>query len=106
MKKAGELHSLETQDGPWQEISINIIEPLPKSKNKDAIVVIVDQFSKIIRLKATTIVVSLEKIAKIYQDEIWKLYGIPRRILSDKRPQFVSKFMKDLTKVLGIKKHY
>jgi len=34
------------------------------------IVVIVDQFSKIIRLKAIDITVSLEEIARIYQDKI------------------------------------
>jgi len=42
MKKAGELHLLEILEGSWQEISINIIGSLPKSKDKDAIIVIVD----------------------------------------------------------------
>jgi len=70
MKKAGELHPLEISKGPWQEISINIIGPLPKSNEKDTIVVIVDQFTKIIQLKVTTITVSSEEIAKIYWDEI------------------------------------
>ena len=41
-KKAGELHSLDISQGPWQEISIDIIGPLPKSNGMDAIVVIVD----------------------------------------------------------------
>ena len=36
----------------------------------DAIVVIVDQFMKIIQLKATTMNISLEEIAKIYRDNI------------------------------------
>jgi len=36
-----------------------------------------------IRLKATMTNISLEEIAKIYRDEIWKLYGVPRTILSD-----------------------
>jgi len=68
--KAGELHPLEILEGPWQEISIDIIGPLPKSNGIDAIVVIVDQFIKIIRLKATTINISSEGIAKIYRDKI------------------------------------
>ncbi len=42
MKKAGELHSLNILEEPWQKISINIIGPLPKSNKKDAIVVIVN----------------------------------------------------------------
>ena len=70
MKKAGELYSLETPEGLWQEISINIIGLLPKSNDKDVIVVIVDQFTKIIRPKATTIVVLSKDIAKIYRNEI------------------------------------
>jgi len=56
-----------------------------------------------IRLKATTTNVSWEEIAKIYHDEIWKLHGIPRTILSNRGPQFASRFMKDLTKALRTK---
>jgi len=95
---------LEILEGPWQEISIDIIGPLPKSNGMDAIVVIVDRFTKMIRLKATTMNVSSEGIAKIYRDEIWKLHGIPRKILSNRGPQFASKFMEELTKVLGTKR--
>ena len=57
-----------------------------------------------IRLKATTMNISAEGIAKIYRDKIWKLYGIPRKILSDRGLQFASKFMEELTKALGTKR--
>ena len=66
IKKAGELHPLKTPEGPWKEISIDIIGPLLKSNEKDIIVVIVDRFTKMIQLKATMISVSSEEIAKIY----------------------------------------
>jgi len=46
----------------------------------------------------------LEGIAKIYRDEIWKLYRVPRKILSDREPQFASKFIKELTKALRTKR--
>ena len=65
-RKHGELHPLEISQGPWQEISIDVIGPLPKSNRKDAIVVIVDRFTKMIRLKATTTNISLKRTAKIY----------------------------------------
>ena len=42
MKKVGELYPLNTPKGPWQEININIIGPLPKSNRKNTTVVIVD----------------------------------------------------------------
>ena len=70
IKKTGELYLLETLQELWQEISIDIIGLLSKSNDKNAIVVIVDQFTKMIRLKATMIAVSLEEIAKIYKDNI------------------------------------
>ena len=48
MKKVGELHPLKIPEGLWKEISINVIGPLLKLNGKDVIVVIVDQFTKII----------------------------------------------------------
>ena len=101
-KKAGELYPLEIPQEHQQEISIDIIGPLPKSNRKDAIVVIIDRFTKIIRLKATITNVSSEEIAKIYWDEIWKIYGVLRKILSDRGPQFTSRFIEEFTKALGI----
>ena len=95
---------MEIPQGPWQEISIDIIGPLPKSDGMDAIVVIVDRFTKMIRLKATMMNILSEGIAKIYRDDIWKLHGIPRKILSDRGPQFASKFMEEFTKALGTKR--
>jgi len=95
---------LEIPQELWQEVSIDIIGPLPKSNRIDTIVVIADRFTKMIRLKATTMNISLEGIAKIYQDDIWKLHGIPRKILSNKGLQFSSKFMEEFTKALGTKK--
>ena len=95
---------MEIPQGLWQEISINIIGPLPKSNGMDAILVIVDRFMKMIHLKATMTNISLEGIVKIYRDNIWKLHGVLRKILSDRGPQFISKFMEEFTKALGTKR--
>jgi len=59
---------------------------------------------KMIHLRATMINISLEGIVKIYKDDIWKLHGVLRKILSDRGPQFTSKFMEELTKALGTKR--
>ena len=45
--------------------------------------------------------ISSEGIAKIYRNNIWKLHGVPRKILSNRGPQFTSKFMEEFTKALG-----
>ena len=70
----------------------------------DAVIVIVNQFTKIIRLKATTMDISSEEITKIYSDDIWKLHGVPRKILSNQGPQFASRFMEEFTKTLEMKR--
>ncbi len=41
------------------------------------------------------------QLAEIYQDEIWKLHGIPQCIVSDQGPQFASEFTKNLLKGIG-----
>jgi len=48
--------------------------------------------------------ISSEEIAKIYRDNIWKLHEVPKKILSNRGPQFTSKFMKKFTKTLGTKR--
>ena len=48
--------------------------------------------------------ISLEGIAKIYRNNIWKLHRVPRKILSDRGLQFASKFMEEFTKTLGTKR--
>ena len=70
----------------------------------DTIVVIVDRFTKMIWLKATTTNISSEGIARIYRDNIWKLHKVPKKILSDQGSQFASKFMEKFTKALGMTK--
>jgi len=82
-RKSGKLHPLEILQGPWQEISIDIIEPLSRFNGMDAIIVIVGRFTMMIQLKTTIMNISSEGIAKIYRDEVWKLHRIPRKILSD-----------------------
>ena len=68
------------------------------------IVVIVDQFIKMIWLKAMMTTVLLQEITKIYWDEIWKLHEVSRNILNNRKLQFVSKFMEELSKALETKR--
>ena len=63
-----------------------------------------DQFSKIIRLMAIMTSISSGEVARIYQDDIWKIHGIPKKIISDRGPQFASTFIGELCKALGIKR--
>ncbi|KAF8649442.1 hypothetical protein AX14_008687 [Amanita brunnescens Koide BX004] len=72
-------------DRPWQIISVNLISHLPLSHGYDAVVVIVDRFSKIIQLTPMNAELSSEE-----------------RVISDCSLQFASSFMRDLNQLLGI----
>ena len=89
-------------NAPWEIISVDLIGPLPKSKGKNAIMVIVDRFSKMIQLFLVSTKITSQGMAKIFRDEIFKLHGIPKKVISDQGPQFVSSFMKELYSQLQI----
>ena len=103
--KATELHPHEVPTTPWESISLDIIGPVPESRGYNAILAVIDRFSKMIRLIPTTTELSSSKLVEIYRDQIWKLHGIPKKITSDRGPQFASQLMKDLCKALGIKQN-
>lgn len=49
---------------------------------------------------------SLEKLVRLYIQEIIRLHGVPVSIISDRDPRFVSQFWKSLQKAMGIKLNF
>ena len=43
-----------------------------------------------------------EGLARLFRDNIWKLYGLPESVISDRGPQFAAKMTRELNKMLGI----
>ncbi len=79
-----------------------MVTGLPTSNGCDALLVIVDRFSKAIIPIACNIELSTEGWARILQDHIYTKHGMPQVVISDRGPQFVSKFMKELYRMLDI----
>jgi len=44
-----------------------------------------------------------EGLARLFKDNVWKLYGLPESIISDRGPQFATGLIKELNKMLRIK---
>ena len=51
---------------------------------------------------ATTEGILAEGLARLFQDNVWKLHGLLESVVSDKRLQFVAEMMKELNRMLGI----
>lgn len=79
-----------------------MVTGLPESKGHDALLVVVDLFSKAIIPIACNVELSTEGWAKALRDHVYAKHGMPQVVISDRGPQFVSKFMKDLYQLLDI----
>lgn len=96
------LHPLDPPPEPWHTISIDFVGPLPESRGFNHLCHIVDLHSKRIHLIPTHSNIDSIGTAMILRDHVFRLHGIPRRVVSDRGTQFVSAFMKDLHSLLGI----
>ena len=74
--------------------------------NHDAIWVIVDRFTKSTYVLAIRSTFSLERLARLYINEIVKLHGVPISIALDRDPRFTSRFWPKLHKALGTTLHF
>lgn len=95
-----QLNEIPSQ--PWEHITTDLIGPLPESNGHDMILVIVDRFSKMIILIPTNQELTSLGMAKVYRDKVWSKHGLPRKVISDRGPQYAVQFMKDLHMLLGI----
>ena len=105
LPKVNLLHPHSIPGGPWEDISVDLIGPLLESKGHNVILTIIDWFSKMIQLIPTTTEIMALRLAELYQDNIWKLHGLPQQIMSDRGSQFVAELMKSLCAMLGTKQN-
>ena len=101
--KVAPLHPNEIPEGPWQVISVDMMCPLPESKGFNTILVVVDRFTKKSFFLPTNAMITSKGIATLYRDRVFSEHGLPKKVISDRGPQFISKFMKELYETLGIK---
>jgi len=87
---------------PWSHISADFITKLPLAQGYNTILVVCDCFSKMAHFIATTEKTSVEGLAKLFRDHVWKLYGLLESIISDRGVQFVARIIKELNNLLGI----
>ena len=76
---------------------------LPLAQGYDLILVVVDRLTKMVYFIPTTEKTLAEGLARLFRDNVWKLHGLPKSIISDKGPQFAAGLMQELNEILGIK---
>jgi hypothetical protein len=97
----GELQSLPVPTVPWKDISMDMITGLPPStdgvaKPTDAILVIVDRFTKMAKYFPVRKTLDASQLAQILVTRIVKDFGTPQSIVSDRGSIFTSIFWSSL----------
>jgi len=103
MEEVAEKSKLsEVPEKPWTHLTVEFITKLLVIAGKDAVLVVCNRLSKITYFVTTMEGTSVEGLARLFRDNVWKLHGLPESVVSDMGPQFAAELTKELNKILGI----
>lgn len=103
-RPAGLLNPLPVPDRPFGSVGMDFITGLPPDKDgNDAICVFVDRLTKTGRFEACKGPPPAEETANLFFRSVTKLHGLPDQLISDRGPQFISKFWKRYFELMRVK---
>ena len=82
---------------------MDFVGELPESEGFNMILVITDRFTKMQCYIPARNTWTAEDVTNVYITDVWKHYGLPRAITSDRGPQFASAFLRSLNKALDVR---
>ena len=89
LKPIRTLQPLPIPESKWEHITMDFVIGLPYTQTgHNAIWVIVDRFTKLAHFLAICNTFSLERLVRLYINEIVKFHGVLISIMSDWDPRF------------------
>ncbi len=99
---SGLLQPLPIPQRPWSHLSIDFVTDLPHSDGFTTILVIIDRFSKSCRLIPLKKLPTAMETALALFHQVFRVYGLPEDIVSDRGTQFTSQVWRAFCKHLDI----
>ncbi|GJX16811.1 ty3-gypsy retrotransposon protein [Tanacetum coccineum] len=99
LESGGYLQPLPAPTAVWEDISMDFITGMPLSMGFPVVLVVVDRFTKYAHFATLPTSFNAHKVAKVFVETVVKHNGIPKTIVSDRDPIFVSKFWTQLSKL-------
>ena len=88
---------------PFTHCSMNLITDLPLSDGFDSILVVVDHgLTKGVILLPRNKTITAEQVANLLLENLYKRFGLPDEIISDRGPQFAVHAFRKLLKLLNV----
>jgi hypothetical protein len=91
-KQVGLLQPLPITKGLWECVSMDFMVSLPPLRGFDAIMVVVDRFSKMAHFIPIKESATAQETKRLFFTHVFKHHGFPKDIVSDQDPKFTSKF--------------
>ncbi|KAI2655842.1 Transposon Tf2-6 polyprotein [Labeo rohita] len=99
---AGLLQPLPVPQRPWSHIAVDFVTDLPVSNGHTTVLSVVDRFSKACRFIPLPKLPTALETAEILCNWVFRLYGLPEDIVSDRGPQFTSRLWANFFRQLGV----
>lgn len=103
-RPAGLFQPLAIPSQRWDTVSMDFIVQLPMTpRGFDAITVFVDKLSKQVHFCASHTNDTAPDVARLFFDQVFRLHGMPRSIISDRDARFTGRFWSTLMSLMGTK---
>lgn len=87
---AGKLLPLPTPQRPWAHMAVDFLTNLPKCQGNSVNLIVTDHFSQSIILIPLPALASTLDLEEVVFKQVFRYFGLPEKIVSDRGPQFMS----------------
>jgi hypothetical protein len=101
-KPHGQLKPIDVITRPWSVVTSDLITGLPPCKGFDSIWTATCKRTKAIHCAATTSTLDSRGLYQLYLENVWKLHGTQDKLITDRGPQYSSRFAKEANRNLQI----